>query len=139
MGVGLLQANVFVGVTVGLLVTLIIASALNRFGDAMFRRGIARPFYVGKYRLHHRDFLFVGLPAGYSIVSMLFLTGYVRIVWNLLWTGLFGTILVAASCLALDMVIDYARQGGGLRYIHPEILYLAVPLYAFTEFLKVAL
>ena len=135
----MLEANVYLGVTVGLLVTLILASALNRFGDAMFRRGIARPFYIGRFRLHHRDFLFVGLPAGYAMVSTLFLAGYIRIVWNLLWTGLFGTILVAASCLALDMAIDYARRGGGFRYFHPEILYLAVPAYAFTEFLKVAL
>ena len=136
---GILLTNIYLGVTVGLIVILTIASALNRFGDAMFRRGIARPFYVGKYRLHHRSFLFIGLPAGYAAVSALFLAGYVRVVWNLLWTGLAGTVLVAASCLALDMLIDYARQRGALRYIHPEILYVAVPVYAFTEFLKVAL
>jgi hypothetical protein len=139
MGMGILEGNLFLDVTVGLVATLIIASALNRFGDAMFRRGIARPFYVGGHRLHHRDFLFIGLPAGYGAVTTLLLAGYVNIVWNSLWTGLAGTTLVAASCLALDLVIDYAREGGGLRYLHHEVVYCAVPLYAFSEFIKVAL
>lgn len=139
MSLGILQGNLLVGVTVGLVATLVIASALNRFGDAMFRRGIARPYYVGKHRLHHRDFLFIGLPAGYGAITTLVLAGYISIVWNLLWTGLAGTILVAVSCLALDLVIDSVKEGGRLGYIHHEIVYCAVPLYAFTEFLKVAL
>lgn len=136
---GLLQANLFVGVTVGLVATLVLAAALNRFGDAMFRRGIARPFYVAGHRLHHRDALFIGLPTGYGLISTLFLAGYVRIVWGLFWTGLAGMTLVAISCLALDLAMDYVRQGANLRYLHHEMVYCAVPLYAFTEFLKVVL
>ena len=139
MSLGILQGNLLVGVTVGLVATLVLASALNRFGDAMFRRGIAMPYYVGKHRLHHREFLFIGLPAGYGAITTMVLAGYISIVWNLLWTGLAGTILVAVSCLALDLVIDYAKEGGGLGYIHHEIVYCAIPLFAFTEFLKVAL
>lgn len=128
--------NVYFGLTVGFFATVAIASALNQFGDAMYKRGVARPFFVGRYRLHHRSFLFKALPVGYLIVAAMVMTGYVEIVWSLLWTGLAGTILVAIDCLMVDLTIDYARKGRGLGFLRHEIVYFAIPVYAFSAFLR---
>lgn len=133
-----LQLNFYFGVAVGFFATLAIASALDQFGDAMFRRGVARPFFLGRYRLHHRQFLFFVLPVAYAALSILVLAGYVSVVWSLLWPGLGGTVAVATSCLLLDLIVDYARKGGGRGYIHHELIYLAVPVFAFSNFLRLA-
>ena len=124
---------------IGFVATLEIAVILDRFGDAMFRRGVARPFFVGRYRLHHRRFLFVFLPFGYIILSLLILAGYVVIIWSDFWTGIVGTLLIAASCLLLDLGIDYAKNRGGWGFFHHELIYLAVPAYAFTDFLHLVI
>ena len=124
---------------IGFVATLEIAVILDRFGDAMFRRGVARPFFVGRYRLHHRRFLFIFLPFGYIILSLLILAGYVVIIWSDFWTGIVGTLLIAASCLLLDLGIDYAKNRGGWGFFHHELIYLAVPAYAFTDFLHLVI
>lgn len=129
--------NLYFGLTVGFFATVAIASALNKFGDAMFRRGVARPFFLGRYRLHHRSFLFKAVPVAYVAIAAMILDGLVKIQWGLFWTGLAGTVLVAADCLLLDMTIDYVRQGRGWGFIRHELVYIAVPLYAFSEFLRV--
>ncbi len=136
MNISLLEGNLQFGMAIGFVATLAIAAVLNRFGDAMFRRGVARPFFVGRYRLHHRRFLFVFLPTGYAILSLLILVGYVEIIWSDFWTGIVSTLIIAASCLLLDLGIDYAKAGGGWRYIHHELIYLAVPAFAFSDFLR---
>jgi hypothetical protein len=104
----------------------------------MFRRGVARPFFLGRYRLHHRRFLFVILPLGYAMISLLILAGYVQIVWSDFWTGLATTFVIGASCLLLDLAVDYARESGGWGYVHHELIYLAVPAFAFSNFLRIA-
>lgn len=133
------DGNLQLGIIVGFVATLGIASVLNRFGDAMFRRGVARPFFLGSYRLHHRRFLFVFLPTGYAILSALVLAGYVQIIWSDFWTGLVSTLAIAAACLFLDLALDYARDSGGWGFVHHELIYLAVPAFAFTDFLRLAL
>jgi hypothetical protein len=133
---GPLPLNLYFGMAVGFFATVAIASALNQFGDAMFKRGVARPFFVGRHRLHHRWFLFIALPVAYSSLSALVVAGYVEIVWSLLWTGLAGTILVAVDCLLVDMTIDYVRKGRGWGFLRHELVYLAVPVYAFSAFLR---
>jgi hypothetical protein len=130
--------NLHFGLVVGFFATLLIASALNEFGDEMFRRGVARPFFFGRYRLHHRRFLFVFLPVGYSLLSALILLGYVQIVWSDFWTGIAGTLAIAVACLLLDLTVDYARDSGGWGFIHHELVYLLVPAFAFTDFLRIA-
>jgi len=127
------------GIAVGFVATLAIAAVLNRFGDAMFRRGVARPFFVGRYRLHHRRFLFVFLPLGYILLSLLILAGYIEIVWTDFWTGMLSTMLIAVSCLLLDLGIDYAKNRGGWNFFHHELIYLAVPAFAFTDFLHLVI
>ena len=128
--------NLHFGLLVGFAATLAIASVLNEFGDVMFRKGVARPFFFGRYRLHHRRFLFVFFPLGYALVASLILLGYVQIVWSDLWTGMVTTIGIAAACLLLDLAVDFARDSGGWGFVHHELIYLAVPAFAFANFLK---
>jgi len=128
--------NLHFGLLVGFAATLAVASVLNEFGDVMFRKGVARPFFFGRYRLHHRRFLFVFFPLGYALLASLILLGYVQIVWSDLWTGMATTIAIAAACLLLDLAVDYARDSGGWGFIHHELIYLAVPAFAFANFLK---
>ncbi len=134
-----LAGNTDFGIMVGFFAVLAFASALDQFGDEMFRRGVARPFFFGKYRLHHRHFLFVILPVGYAILSAFIVAGYVTIVPNLLWTGLAGSLIVAGGCLVLDLALDYASSSRGWGFIHHELIYLAVPAYAFSDFLRIAI
>jgi hypothetical protein len=124
---------------VGFFATIAIASALNQFGDEMFRRGFARPFFVGRYRVHHRHFLYIALPMGYAVLSTLILAGYIKVVSSLLWTGLAGTLIVGVGCLMLDLALDYGSHSRGWGFIHHELIYLAVPAFAFTDFLKLAI
>lgn len=129
--------DLYFGVTVGFFATVATASALDKFGDAMFEKGVARPFFLGRHRLHHRSFLFRGVPVAYLAIAAMVLTGLVKIRWGLFWTGLAGTVLVAVDCLVLDMTIDYIRKGRGTGFLRHEFVYLAVPMYAFTAFLRV--
>jgi hypothetical protein len=133
-----LAGNMYFGIIVGFFATFAIASVLDQFGDEMFKRGVARPFFLGRYRLHHRHFLYIVLPLGYSILSTLILAGYVEVVSNLLWAGLADTIVVAGTCLLLDLALDYGSHSRGWGFIHHELIYLAVPMFVFTDFLRLA-
>ncbi len=139
MNISLLEGPLQVGILVGFLATLVAAAILDRFGDFMFRRGVARPFFVGRYRLHHKRFLFVFLPMGYALLSTLILAGYIQIIWSEFWTGIVSTSMIAASCLFLDLVLDYARESRGWSFIHHELIYFAVPAFAFTDFLRLVI
>ena len=130
--------NLNLGLVLGFVVTIAIAPVLNEFGDAMFRRGVARPFFFGKYRLHHKRFLYVFLPIGYALLSFLIVLGYVQIVWIDFWTGIATTLMIGAACLLLDLTIDYLQDSWGWGLIHHELIYLAVPAFAFTDFLHLA-
>jgi hypothetical protein len=135
LNIDFVEGNLQFGMLIGFVATLAIAAVLNRFGDLMFKLGVARPFFVGRYRLHHRRFLFVFLPIGYAILSSLILAGYIQIVWSDFWTGIMSTLLIAASCLLLDLGLDYAHESGRWGFLHHELIYLAVPAFAFTDFL----
>lgn len=128
--------DLYFGLTLGFVATLAVASALNRFGDAMFRRGVARPFFLGGHRLHHRSFLFKAVPIAYLVVAAMVLAGVVKVEWDLLWTGLAGTSLVIVDCLLLDLTIDYFREGRGRGLLRHELVYFVIPMYAFAAFLR---
>lgn len=136
-GFAYLSLNLYVGIVLGFFVTLMLVSVLNRFGDAMFRRGFAKPFYIRGHRLHHRPILHVAVPVAYTSLALLVVFGFVRIVWRLLWTGLATTVVIAAACLTLDLLWDQ-RSSWGARWgvLHHELIYLAIPAFAFTDFLK---
>ena len=131
--------NLSTGIAVGFLATFIIATLVNKFGNLMFRKGVAKPFYIGRYRLHHRTFLLIFLPAAYTSVAFLILAGYVQVEWNLLLTGLQGTFMLGVACLAFDLSLDYLRGGIGRGFLRHEFVYLAIPAFAFSDFLRLAL
>lgn len=97
------------------------------------------PFFLGRRRVHHRPVLFYFLPAAYATLTALFLAGYIKIVWSLFSTGLLCTLVIAASCLVFDLCLDYSRGGGRLGFLHHELIYLTVPAFAFSSFLRLAL
>ena len=134
-----MAGNLNFGLMVGFAMTLAIATLLNEFGDVMFKKGVARPFFFGKYRLHHRRFLYFYLPMGYALMSALIVLGYVQIVWSDFWTGMASTIIIAAGCLLLDLAVDYAQESRGWGFLHHELIYLVVPAFAFTDFLHLAI
>lgn len=131
-----LQGNVYFWALMGFVATMVIASILDRFGTTMFRKGVAMPFFIGRRRIHHRQVLFYFLPAAYTALVGLFLAGLIKIVWSLFWTGLVSTFIIGATCLALDLSIDYIRGVGRWGFLHHELIYLTVPAFAFTDFLK---
>ena len=128
------------GITIGFFAMIVIASILDKFGDAMFKRGVAKPFYMLGHRLHHRHFLLVILPLLYSCLAALILGGYVKIVGSLLWTGLATTLFVSMVCLATDLFLDYrSSTGKKLGFIRHELIYLLIPASAFMEFLRLVI
>ncbi len=117
--------------------TVVLTSVLNRFGDAMFRRGFAKPFYIKGHRLHHRSFLQVFLPSAYASLALLIVFGYVKVVWRVLWPGLATTLAIGAACIALDLLWDrLSLSSVKWGILHHEFIYLAIPAFAFTDFLK---
>jgi sterol desaturase/sphingolipid hydroxylase (fatty acid hydroxylase superfamily) len=127
------------GITIGFLVTVLFASVLDKFGDAMFRRGFAKPFYFKGHRLHHRSFLHVFLPLAYISLALMIVLGFVKVVWRLLLPGLATTLAIGVACLGFDLLWDRlslrkARWG----ILHHEFIYLVVLAFPFTDFLKLA-
>jgi hypothetical protein len=127
------------GALLGFFIILAAAMVLDLFGNEMFRKGVAMPFFLGSRRVHHRQVLFYFLPAAYSTIAALFLAGYIKVVWSLFSTGLLCTLVIAASCLVFDLCLDYSRGGGRLGFLHHELIYLTVPAFAFSSFLRLAL
>jgi hypothetical protein len=125
------------GISLGFLATVTFASLLDKFGDAMFKRGFAKPFYVKRRRLHHRSFLYVFLPSAYISLVLLIVLGFVKVVWGLLWPGLATTMVIGAACIALDLLWDRLTMTS-VRWgiFHHELIYLAIPAFVFTDFLK---
>ena len=136
MNLGPLPANIYFGVAVGFGAVLLTASMLNKFGDELFKRGFVKPFFLGKHRVHHQRFLFVILPGGYSLLSFMVLLGLLKIVWSVFWAGLAATMVIGTGCLALDITLDYARGGEGWGFLHHELVYLAIPLFVFTNLVR---
>jgi hypothetical protein len=128
------------GIAIGFFTVIVIASILDKFGDAMFKRGVAKPFYILGHRLHHRHFLMIILPLLYSGLGASIILGYVKIVGRLLWTGLGTTMIVSMACLATDLLLDYRSSGGRkLGLVRHELIYLLIPAYAFAEFLRLVI
>ena len=134
----MLDQRLYLGVAVGFVAVLVLASLMNKLGDVMFRNGIARPLFVRGHRIHHRDVLLLALPGAYAIVVSLVLLGLVAVVWRTFWTGIETTFLIAAACLLLDLGLDRASVGMKVRAMLPhEIVYFLIPVYVFTHVLVV--
>jgi hypothetical protein len=118
----------------GFAVVLASVLSLDKLGDYLFHRGIAKPFYFLGYRVHHRGFVVAFIPATYAVVATLIYLHYMRVLWSSFWPSVEVTILLAGACLAIDFVFDaLSTKEKRMAIIHHEWVYFVVPAYAFTH------
>jgi len=120
----------------GFVVVLSFTTVLNKAGDFLYRKGIAKPFYVRGYRLHHRNVLLVLIPASYLALAALVSLHYIRVLWYSFWPSAEVTVLLVGTCLVIDLTLD-ALSSGEMRgaLLHHEWVYFVVPWYLFTHLL----
>jgi hypothetical protein len=125
-----LQVDLLAGFAVVLSASLI----LDKAGDFFYHRGIAKPFYLFGYRLHHRHVLLSIVPATYAAVASLLYLHYARVLWSSFWPSVEITLFLAGACLTIDMTLDALSGVERKRaLLHHEWLYVVVPAYAFTH------
>lgn len=128
----------YLGLAIGFAAVITLAALLNKLGDIMFRKGMARPFYVKGHRIHHRDVLILTLPATYTLLVSLMMLNFVQVVWSAFLTGIETTLVIAAGCLLVDLMLDRVRFGARERaWLHHELIYLLIPAYFFTHVITV--
>lgn len=115
---------------------LVFSSTLivDKLGDYMYHKGIAKPFYLLGYRLHHRKVVVALVPAAYAAVATLVYLHYFRVVWSDFWPSVEVTLFLAAACLTLDFTLDAVSTREKRRaLLHHEWVYVVVPAYVFTH------
>jgi len=118
----------------GFIVVIAATVLLDRIGDILYHRGIAKPFYLLGHRLHHRHFLMAIVPASYVAVSGLLYMHYMRVLWSTFWPSVEITLFLAGVCLTLDFTLDALSSVDKRRaLLHHEWVYLLVPAYVFTH------
>lgn len=118
----------------GFFVILSSTLLLDKAGDVLYHKGIAKPFYLLGHRLHHRSFLLSIVPASYVAVAALIYLHYMRVVWSSFWPSVDVTLFLAGACLALDFTLDALSSREKRRaLLHHEWVYVVVPAYAFTH------
>lgn len=118
----------------GFIVVLSSTATLNKAGDFLYHKGMAKPFYLLGHRLHHKNFLLAIVPASYVTVATLIFLHYMRVLWSAFWPSVEITLLLSGVCLALDIAVDALSSKEKRRaLLHHEWVYLVVPAYAFTH------
>jgi hypothetical protein len=118
----------------GFVVILSSTAILNKVGDLLYHRGIAKPFYLLGHRLHHRSFLLALVPTSYIAVATLIYEHYMRVLWYSFWPSVEITLFLAAICLTFDLVLDaFSRAETRRALLHHEWVYVIVPAYVFTH------
>jgi hypothetical protein len=122
------------GIFIGYTFILFIALILNKFGDMMFRKGFAKPFYLRGHRIHHRDVLLLVLPVTYTVIVSLIVMGIVSVVWDHFWNGIATVSILALVCLFVDILFDRcSSQIKRIITVPHEVVYLTLPFYVFTH------
>jgi len=120
----------------GFVVVISTTALLNKAGDLLYHKGIAKPFYLLGHRLHHRNFLLALVPAVYVAVAAMVYLHYMRILWYSFWPSVEITLFLAGACLTIDLTLDALSSADKRRaLLHHEWVYLLVPAYAFTHLL----
>jgi hypothetical protein len=120
----------------GFVVVVSSTALLNKAGDLLYHKGIAKPFYLLGHRLHHRNFLLALVPAVYVLVATMLYLHYMRILWYSFWPSVEITLFLAGACLTIDLTLDALSSVDKRRaLLHHEWVYLLVPAYAFTHLL----
>ena len=118
----------------GFLVVLSSTLAVDKLGDILYHRGIAKPFYLLGHRLHHGSFLLTVVPASYIVVAIMVYLHYFRVLWSSFWVSAELTLLLAGICLMIDFGLDALSSSEKRRaLLHHEWVYVVVPAYAFTH------
>lgn len=126
------------GLVAGFIVVLSSTLTLNKAGDYLYRRGIAKPFYLLGHRLHHRNFLVALVPACYAVVATLVYLHYFRVLWYSFWPSVEITLLLAGACLTIDLTFDAFSSADKRRaLLHHEWVYFVVPAYALTHLVAI--
>lgn len=135
---GLTSLSVDVGLLAGFAVVMSVIVILNKAGDVLYRKGIAKPFYVLGHRLHHKRILTSIVPASYGAVALLVYLHYMRILWYSFWTGTEVAVLLSGVCLTIDMAFDaLSSREKRMALLHHEWIYLLVPAYVFTHLVAI--
>ena len=123
-----------VNLLLGFVVVLFSTVGLDKLGDYLYRRGIAKPFYLRGYRLHHRNFVLAMIPSGYVVVATLVYLHVVRVLWSSFWPSAEITVTLGALCLLFDMSWDaFSARQKRFSLFHHEWVYFLVPAYACTH------
>ena len=118
----------------GFIIVVSSTVVLDKVGDFLYHKGIAKPFYLFGHRLHHRNFLLALVPATYLAVAMLIYMHYARVLWYSFWPSVEITLLLAGICLTVDFTLDAISSVGKNRaLLHHEWVYVVVPAYVFTH------
>jgi hypothetical protein len=118
----------------GFIIVVSSTIVLNKVGDFLYHKGIAKPFYLFGHRLHHRNFLLALVPATYLAVAMLIYMHYARVLWYSFWPSVEITLLLAGICLTVDFTLDAISSVEKNRaLLHHEWVYVVVPAYVFTH------
>src|SRR5271170_7509569 len=122
------------GLVAGFVVILTSTFLLDKAGDFLYHKGIAKPFYVLGHRLHHRKFVLAVVPASYATVATLVYLHYMRVLWSAFWPSAEFTLFLASACLLLDLTLDaLTTREKRTALLHHEWLYFVVPAYVFTH------
>jgi hypothetical protein len=120
----------------GFFVVLSSTAILNKVGDYLYHKGIAKPFYMLGYRLHHRNFLLALVPASYATIGTLIYLHYFRVLWYAFWPSVEITMFLAGMCLTFDLTWDaLSNREKRMALLHHEWVYFVVPAYALTHLL----
>jgi len=122
----------------GFIVVVSSTAILNKAGDLLYHKGIAKPFYLLGHRLHHRNFLLAIVPATYVVVATLIYVHFMRILWYSFWPSVEITFFLVGICLTIDLTLDALSTVEKRRaLLHHEWVYVLVPAYAFTHLLAI--
>ena len=118
----------------GFIIVVSSTVVLNKVGDFLYHKGIAKPFYLFGHRLHHRNFLLALVPATYLAVATMIYMHYARVLWYSFWPSVEITLLLAGICLMVDFTLDAISSVEKNRaLLHHEWVYVVVPAYVFTH------
>jgi len=118
----------------GFIVVVSATLLLDKVGDYLYHRGIAKPFYLLGYRLHHRGFLLALVPAAYVAVGTMIYLHFFRVLWSSFWPSVEFTLLLTVVCLTIDFTFDaFSSVGKRRALLHHEWVYVVVPAYVFTH------
>ena len=112
---------------------------LDKLGNWLYGKGIAKPFYLWGHRLHHRTFLLSLVPTSYVVVATMINLHYLRVLWNSFWPNAEVALALIGICLAFDLAVD--SLSGHVKkssLFNHEWIYVVVPAYVFTHLLILA-